>query len=161
MSLEISLRKKGDEEEAMSLNWLRNPFGLERWAEANVGKTDNSPENERLWHVLNNWNYGKSKEIDKCLFKEVVDGYWCIIRELEVGYFAFTLPMYRQFVEGKLRKRLEFSDWCYRRGHTEIAIKMEFFEDVATLDGYKEWFHRLVLFAEKLQEQGMEFYCSN
>ena len=161
MSLEISLRKKGDEEEAMSLNWLRNPFGLERWAEANVGKTDNSPENERLWYVCNNWNYGKSKEIDKCLFEQVVDKYWSAIQELEVGYFVFNLPMYRQFVEGELRKRLEFGDYKYRMGYTEIAIKMEFFEDVPTLDGYKEWFHRLVLFAEKLQDPNMEFHCSN
>ncbi|MEN6552765.1 MAG: hypothetical protein ABFC34_07755 [Methanobacterium sp.] len=35
MSLDIELSRNG--EEIREMNWLRNPFGLERWAECNVG----------------------------------------------------------------------------------------------------------------------------
>ena len=164
MSLEISLRKKGEGGVIMSLNWLRNPFGLEQWAESNTEIENTEIENtehERLRYVCNHWNYDKAKEIDKKLFKEVVDKYWAIIREVEVGRFVFDLPEYRQFVEGPIGKKLKYGDYKYRNGHTEIAIKMELFKDVLSLDGYKEWFLKLVVFAEKLQEEDIEFYCSN
>jgi signal peptidase I len=166
MSLEISLRDKETDEVVMSLNWLRNPFGLEQWAELNVGETGNSQKEERLWYVCNNWNYDRSKEIDKQLFKNVVDSYWVVLKNLGVGYFVFTLPEYRQFVEGLMGRNLEMKDYHYQKNHTEIAINMECFKndpslDTPSLEKYKEWFHRLVVFAEKLQEPCMEFHCSN
>ena len=86
MSLEISLRKKGEEDEIMSLNWLRNPFGLERWAAANTEKEN--VERGRLWYVCNHWNYDKAKKIDTRVFKEIIDKYWGVIRELREGCFG-------------------------------------------------------------------------
>jgi hypothetical protein len=167
MSLEIRLSDKKTDEEVMSLNWLRNPFGLERWAEANVCEIYVSKEEERLRYVCNHWNYDKSKEIDKQLFEKVVDNYWAVIKNLEVGYFAFNLPEYRQFVEGMIGKNLKMKDYRYRNNPTEIVINMELFKgefvftDSKGLEGYKGWFRQLVAFAEKLQEPDMVFYCSN
>ena len=161
MSLNISLRDKETDEEIMSLNWLRNPFGLERWAGDNVGEVINVPIRQRLGYVCNNWNYEKSNEIDRQLFKEVVDGYWTALQKREVGYFVFDLPEYRQFVEGDIGRKLEFEDYGYRKDHTEIAIKMECFCEYPSLQEYKEWFYQLVLFAEKLQDPNVVFHCSN
>ena len=166
MSIEISLRDKETDEEIMSLNWLRNPFGLERWAEDNlilyVGETAKLPEKKKLWYVCNNWNYENSDEIDRQLFKEVIDEYWMVLQKLEVGYFVFDLPEYRQFVEGVINgRKLEFENYRYQRDHTEIAIEMECFRNIPSLHGYKEWFYRLVLFAEKLQDPNVVFHCSN
>lgn len=154
-----------EEDEVISLNWLRNPFGLERWAELNVGEKVNLPENERLWDVCNRWTYDKSNEIDRKLFKKVVDIYWSKIQNLQVGYFVFDLPGYRQMVEGPVGMKLTRRYYEYRRDGADIAIRMECFKrdlslDNPTLEKWKEWFHRLVVFAEKLQDPNMEFYCS-
>lgn len=171
MSLNISLIGKETKEEVMSLNWLRNPFGLERWAESNVGDIVDIVvgtymelhEEQTLHYVCNHWCYDESDNIDRGQFKWIVDKYWDKIQELEVGYFVFDLPEYRQFVEGKLKRELDHSvgDFEYRKDNTEIAIKMELFEGTKSFDEYKQWFQQLVLFAERLQDADVEFDCSN
>ena len=163
MSLDISLIDKKTSEEVMSLNWFRNPFGLERWAESNVGEKTDMLEESRLWYVCNHWCYGESNNIDRKLFKQVVDEYWAKIQEIELGCFVFDLPEYRQFVEGKLKSGLDYfeGDFRYQEDNTKIAIRMDYFDDVKSLDEYKEWFQELVLFAERLQDADVEFDCSN
>ena len=163
MSLDISLIDKKTGKEVMSLNWLRNPFGLEQWAESNVGEKPDMLGKPTLYYVCNNWCYDESDNIDRKWFKRVVDRYWSEIRELKVGYFVFDLPEYRQFVEGKLKRELDYftEDFEYREDNTEIAIRMDCFDEAKSLDGYKEWFQQLVMFAEILQEADVEFDCSN
>ena len=163
MSLDISLIDEETGEEIISLNWLRNPFGLERWAESNVGEKLNVPGNKALWFVCNYWCYDGSDNIDRVRFKEVVDSYWAKVQEIEFGYFIFDLPEYRQFVEGKLKQGLDYSegDFRYQKDNTEIAIRMTCFNDVKSLDEYKGWFQQLVQFAERLQDTNVEFECSN
>ena len=100
MSLEIDLIEKETGNEVMSLNWLRNPFGLQTWAEDNVGMkivqrvrgiSGREELFEDLRYVCNHWSYEDSSDIDRGLFKQVVDTYWKEIQKLEVGYFVFNL----------------------------------------------------------------------
>lgn len=170
MSLDISVAV-GDEE--IALNWLRNPFGLCNWAEANV-----QPKTRRnLWYVCNHWAYDKAKRVNKPLFLEVVLAYWDAIQAMDRGYFVFDLPSYRQFIE-------PFVDYLPSRPHVmgdgqrwikdskyddhqRLMIPMEHFVSPvfhlgdASLDEYRRWFSRLVDLARLLQEHGAVFYCSN
>lgn len=163
MSLDISLIDKKTGKEVMSLNWLRNPFGLERWAESNVGEKTDMVGKPTLYYVCNNWYYDESGNIDRKWFKRVMDRYWTKIQEIEFGYFVFNLSEYRQFVEGKLKRGLDYfeGDFRYQKDNTEIAIRMDCFDEAKSLDEYKGWFQQLVLFAERLQDADVEFDCSN
>jgi hypothetical protein len=169
MSLDISIthKKSGD---SMDMNWLRNPFGLCNWAEANV-----HPKTKKdLWYVINHWNYEKSRRINRKLFKEVVDAYWAEIQKLEKGYFYFDLGSYMSFVQPHLSElpveRLFDQDRIKGGVFADdgrYGIPMEYFNKPAfhlsdaTLDRYKEWFSQLVEFAQMLQDKDYRFYCSN
>lgn len=170
MSLSISLYR--DNKEIMAMNWLRNPFGLERWASDNVPlqlKKD-------LWYVCNHWNYEKSNRINRQLFLDVVMQYWAGIKKLKEGYFFFSLPSYRQFVEGKTQYLDTMIGWAFggkrikgeKYVENRLAIPMwQFNEQVVDLGGqyqlddYKNWFKELVGFAKLLQDKRNRFYCSN
>lgn len=62
MSLNISLIDKKANIIISEMNWLRNPFGLCDWAEANVGDKIKIGKKD-LWYVCNHWNYKKSSKI--------------------------------------------------------------------------------------------------
>ena len=167
MSLDLTLYDKNDEE-VNWINWLRNPFGLERWAEANTKMADKLPLS--LYEVCNKWNYDKSAEIDRKLFKEIIDKYWEEVQKLERGYFFFDIASYRQFVEPynnliPKNKWGNYIDAKYEDG--EIKIPMEYFEPKefnlgrVSLENYKKWFKELVVFAEELQNEEYRFTCSN
>lgn len=190
MSLDIDLEDEHGNEVA-SMNWLRNPFGLERWAEGNVGdkfKLYNSKTDERvnLWYVCNRWNYdkgneinfGRDKDFNRILFKEVVDTYWEYLSKLKCGYFFFSVPLYQQFLGNKGFPLLFDNDgwivgsWMKNDDIADIAVPMRYFEDNNIVDlgsiackdilqGYKDWFLELVNFAVKLQDPDLRFYCSN
>lgn len=67
MSLDISLYTNNNEEVA-SLNWLRNPFGLERWAAANVKGVpfhSNGITEPDLYEICNKWTYDESPFITR------------------------------------------------------------------------------------------------
>ena len=166
--MSIDLHLYDGEEEIISLNWLRNPFGLCNWAEDNVG------DNLRLHYVCNEWTYGKSDQVNRPLFKQVVEEYWARIQKLDAGYFFFDLSSYRQFVEPHIAafpgKRL-FDIWSIdgskydQRGRLMIPMghfdRPEFDVFKPSLEGYREWFSELVRFAEKLQNEKHRFYASN
>jgi hypothetical protein len=101
MSLDISLYdigRSGEKYEVLSMNWLRNPFGLERWAETNAGVKVS--DDQSLYYVCNHWAYDNSIDHDdphhdnREFFKEVVDHYGNALhmrhRNGETFYFAFT-----------------------------------------------------------------------
>lgn len=170
MSLDISLSK--NEEEVISMNWLRNPFGLERWASDNT----NLNFKKDLWYVCNHWNYDKSSRVNRQMFQEVVLQYWEVVKELKDGYFYFDLPAYQQFVEpNKKYMELNFNNLGIKgeRYNTDkqddrrLAIPMwqfkhpEFHLQNCSLEYYKNWFNELVEFAELLQDKSYAFYCSN
>jgi hypothetical protein len=170
MSLDISVTV-GDEE--IDMNWLRNPFGLCNWAEANV-----QPKTRRsLWYVCNHWAYKKSGRVNKPLFLEVVLAYQDAIMALLRGYFVFDLPSYRSFIEpfmdylptqphvmGDERRWIKDSKYD---DHQRLMIPMEYFTHEVfhlarpSLAAYQEWFGRLVDLARLLQQPGAKFYCSN
>lgn len=201
MSLDIYLFDKDntdieDAPEIMWMNWLRNPFGLCNWAQDNVshvlgtefdksfylgdfphlkdlesGKTESN-----LHYVINHWNYDKSDEVDRKLFKDVVDEYWKIIEKFERGYFFFDLSSYVQFVEpnkssfplrdSPFDNRTYIESIFYDK-RIRMAIPMEYFKPACFnlgecgLEDYKKWFKKLVEFAELLQNPQYKFYCSN
>jgi len=173
MSLDISVSKDG--EELASINWLRNPFGLEQWAERNVGDKV-SHFGITLYDVCNNWAYDEAKNIDRKLFKDIVDLYWEEIRRLERGYFFFNfqeyvglIPYYHGFPVEKptFRNITEIKDAIWKGDL--YGIPQEYFHDDAkfhmgsfyTLGQYQSWFKVLVDLAELLQDPEIEFYCSN
>ena len=183
MSLDISLLKKPEGEikegqqleEIASMNWLRNPFGLCNWAEDNF-KAVGAKTDTELWYVINHWNYKDSPNVDKKLFKSVVDSYWKVLQKIDKGYFFFDVYCYIQFIEPH---RDKFPDefiaamdskkiaGLNHKLESKIGIPMEhFIPEIIDLGGmdlekYKNWFFELVKFAEKLQDEDVIFYCSN
>ena len=173
MSLDILLTKNG--EEISEMNWLRNPFGLCNWAMDNA-RPDLLQYPLGLWFVCNHWAYDKSSELNRVLFKGVVDAWWQIVRMLDIGYFKFDLPAYRQFIEDK-KYKLHTRDFAFGKiivgskydDDSNLLIPMEHFRDWdlgiknggTVLQHYKEWFLELVGFAELLQDEDTVFYCSN
>jgi hypothetical protein len=166
-------------EEVRSMNWLRNPFGLCNWAEDNFCYVGAKSDTE-LYYVVNNWAYDDSNKVDRKLFKSVVDGYWRVISKLSKGYFFFDVHSYIQFLEPKMHfiPREPFMNGESRIKNIvhlpdKIGLPMQYMtKDVITLslnddqtDGilqrYKDWFLELVKFAEELQDENLEFYCSN
>jgi hypothetical protein len=56
-----------------ALNWLRNPFGLERWAYYNTAhELADLPDDRTLYYVCNQWAYGTGFDVDRELFYAVV-----------------------------------------------------------------------------------------
>lgn len=168
MSLDIYLYGP-DSEEIASMNWLRNSFGLCTWAEDNVGEG----KDRALWHVINDWSYAKSSEVDRPLFLKVVSEYSAAVMKLEQGYFLFDLPGYIQFVEPykshlpkeRLFIGMEVIKGAKYVGH-RMAIPMQHFGSAFHLtdpsfERYKRWMGELLEFANLLQDTGNTFYCSN
>lgn len=183
MGLDISLYD--GEGEVVSMNWLRNPFGLRDWAEDNYqiatgtfGKPDDVPD---LWYVINHWNYAEGVNVDRALFKSVVDEYWSVLRGIEEGYFCFTLSGYINIIEphrgalpseniiagdSRFGRKIIGAKYVGERSE-RIAIPQRLFTSPVWnlgrrgLPDYLAWFHELVTFAEKLQDTRYRFYCSN
>ena len=171
MSLDISLYDKDDQPVA-EMNWLRNQYGLAIWAEDN---TVFDKHDLRL--IINKSAYAESVNVDRKLFKETVLKYWDQIKSLEKGYFYFKLSAYRQFIEG----RAEFLPGRYllmggkvwaidgssydKQGRIKIPVEHfshpVFDHDKPSLEKYKEWFYRLVEFAELLQNKDYSSHCTN
>jgi hypothetical protein len=154
MSLDITLTDRKTGEEIASMNWLRNPYGLCNWAEANYRYATKQPDPKKdLHYVINHWNYEKSSRVNRALFKQIVDEYWRVIKGLEKGYFFFDVWGYIQFIQPNLdlipqeeslfgTQRIVGAE---RLDH-EIGIPMEYFADRAFhlgksgLDEWKAWF---------------------
>ena len=183
MSLDIALYTDDPELPEVEMNWLRNPFGLRDWAEDNYRIATGAGEREiDLYHVINHWNYDRAEQVDRPLFKRVVDEYGAVLSGLDRGYFVFDLSGYIQFVEPHLSlinreyiipsapeigTRIAGSKYVGKGACSRLAIPQEHFAPRAfnlgrcTLDRYKEWFGELVRFAELLQDERYRFYCSN
>ena|SRR5579872_3619649 len=180
MSLDISV-SNATTEQAVELNWLRNPFGLERWARANylyVKKEEPKPD---LWGVINQWNYDKAEQVDKPVFLEVVKRYGEVILHLEKGYFWFDITAYLDFIRPHeallpwksfgLGENQRIAGAVYQ--HLTMGIPMEYLSspvfglsdeyrhDAHSLARYQAWYQQLIDFAEILQHPDSMFYCSN
>ena len=155
------------------LGWLRNPFGLCNWAEANAS---NKEDKVNLWDVCNNWSYSDSDNIDRKLFKSVVDEYHTRLLRLPYTYFKFNDANLRQFIhpyidyfplaiDGRIRGSL-FND-----EEDRVLIPLSYFDkvplDIKRNDSltmhehYFKWYSQLVEFAEQLQNESYRFYCTN
>lgn len=177
MSLDIALYDS-EGNVITEMNWLRNPFGLCQWAEDNAHYLWQAEPatNDQLWFVCNTWNYAKSEEVDRAHFKSVVDRYWDTLKGLEVTYYFFNLPAYRQFVESKIdhlpTNQLAFTDTLsiegskYDKEH-RLMIPVDLFKPSIfnlgnpSTEKQKQWMMELVDFADKLQDETCRFYCSN
>lgn len=176
MSLDISLCNKDDDSDYVSMNWLRNPFGLERWAEDNFKYATKDfaipvTLSASLWDVCNKWSYDDSEHVDRALFKHVVDVYNIEIKQLKVGYFWFDIYSLMQFVVPDYSRFPKDPRWNRILGshfhEDKLGIPQEYFgrvcggEKYCALSYYKKWFGELVEFAELLQDPAYVFYCSN
>ena len=177
MSLDISLCDT-DGDDIKSMNWLRNPFGLEQWAQGNfeyITKECVIILPFTLWDVCNQWNYEKSSEVDRPLFKFVVDVYAGVLKQLETGYFWFDIYGANQYIIPKAHS-LPFETMygvssikgrVYHKDSMGIPQKYckNLFDfgsrNAHTLEWYNDWFNQLVEFAELLQNTEYDFYCSN
>ncbi len=183
MSLDISVTNKRTDE-SMDMNWLRNPFGLCNWAEANFNyATESEPAYEQSLHyAINHWNYDKADQVDKPFFLEVVKRYGIVLHQLERGYFFFTEKGLEQFVWPcvgitsmiEIRRGQPPDIVRVGRGEEkEYGLPMEKFGDPCyhlsdkyrpnahTLTHYQDWYRELITFAERLQDPDAVFYCSN
>lgn len=123
MSLDISLydnSKPENEREVADMNWLRNPFGLERWAYWNTyHEFRERPEDRTLWHVCNHWAYDQSQFVDRELFYNVAWDYLNVLAhkyaEGQDFYFAFWNN--RLITEYVTRYREWFPNQPGTRGH--------------------------------------------
>lgn len=166
------------------MNWLRNPFGLCNWAEANYNYVTKQepPEEQRLWYVINHWNYSKSVDVDRKLFLDVVKRYGEVILSLTKGYYWFDVSGYIQFVEPHLSViprhdplaglgigdgSLRIVDSVYH--DRQIGIPVDYFNHACfglrhcndRLAKNQDWYRELMEFAEMLQDPETVFYCSN
>lgn len=184
MSLDITVHNP-ETDETKEMNWLRNPYGLERWARANylyIKKEEPSPD---LWDVCNQWNYDKSDQVDRPVFLQVVKQYGEVIMNLEKGYFWFDEGAQRQFLEPHMdllpasteKVLMQFGVEATVRidlwGKEHLGVPMCYFGSPVfglsdkyrptahTLERYKEWYQQLIDLAEMLQIPGTTFYCSN
>lgn len=112
MSLDIMLTHKRTGEEIISMNWLRNPYGLATWAEDNYqyathhNQHNHAPEQPaypskvgyRLYYVCNHWAYKSSSAVNRPLFKRVVDQYAEVLLSLDKAYYFFDTSSFIQFV---------------------------------------------------------------
>lgn len=171
--------------ESRDMNWRRNPYGLCNWSEANYNfRTESKPDDEseqRLWHVINNWNYDESDQVDRRLFLEVVQRYGrVLINDLQQGYFFFSERALEQFVMPHLSivpdmpigvapgvtitnpdKSKEYGLPMEYFGHPCFGLSDRHRPHAHTLEYYKQWFGELIAFAEMLQDPDAVFYCSN
>jgi len=152
--------------EVASIGWLRNPFGLEPWAESAIldrGIVPTDLLSTRRRRLVDTSITGRYQD-----FKEVVDLYWNVIASLESSFFAFDVGSYIQFVQPYLDlfpqddtlgvKRVTKSHYK----HHHIFIPMEYFGvsvfsikrygSMTLLGQYKQWFEELVEFATLLAE---------
>jgi len=190
MGVDISLLKWSgteNEEEIESMNWLRNPFGLCNWAVDNYvywckKKYDcysKNGKNNLLYHMLNCYAYDKGKKLDRKKFLEIVQTYYDLLNNIEEGYFFFDLNSYRQFIQPKYNtflKGYNYGDFRtihgekydkYNRNVLMIPqsefVNYECVHSIKTdmsLSKYKAWMRELLDFAEMLQDESLEFYCS-
>lgn len=172
MSLDIYVTNMRTGEQR-SMNWLRNPYGLCNWAEANYDyrteRKTNEESSDSLWYAINHWCYDTSEQVDKALFLAVVKRYGqVLLHDLPQGYFFFNERALDQFVKphfSEVPKGIAVS--CEK--HKEYGIPMEYFThlstvyrpDEHTLKHYQEWYAELVAFAELLRDPDSRYYCSN
>ncbi|BDA74393.1 hypothetical protein CAL7716_085590 [Calothrix sp. PCC 7716] len=169
MSLKIALYD--GEQEIISMNWTRNPFGLCRWAEDNFG-FDN-----HLWHVCNEWSYNKAHYIDRALFQQVVHSYYKRLHGHLDFYFYFNNTQFNQFIRNYLDYFPLSSNGIVGsvvQPDRRLAIPMHHFDEempemlqirrrkeITVCQQYRAWFGELMHFADLLQNANYSFYCSN
>lgn len=172
MSLNLYLYT--ETEEVASLNWLRNPFGLCQWAEDNFGGEG------MLYMVCNQWAYDNGANIDRTLFKSVVDNYWHQISESTTSYFWFNETQYNRFIKphekyfpGGILGRIIGSQvtpdnrvgiplsYFDKELPEPLSLKRRHQQDSTMKEIYVNWFKELVDFADKLQNTLYTFYCEN
>lgn len=162
----VTIERGDGDDRHLSTNWLRNPYGLCRWAEDNVGEAYHFHDRP-LWYVCNNWSYGDVDDLPRDRFHRVVTDYHDRIRGLDEGYFHFGLSSFIQFVApnfGRLPTdgfgRIEGAERL--EGGDTIAIPMEHFgapgfnvsarRADTMLGHYQAWFGELVEIAERVRD---------
>lgn len=182
MSLDLYLYDRETDEEVAWVNWLRNPFGLCNWAMDNVDHDLGA--SITLHRVCNMWSYDKGDDINRELFKTVVDDYGRCVMELKCGYFCFDDwgKALANFTSGNWSAPTCPDRWWpfdYLNDHKDVinlngklAIPQEWFSNPmqsdpfypawdASLVAYQAWYRQLMDFANLLQDDRYRFYCSN
>ena len=170
MGFDMSLSGEG---KYITMNWLRNPFGLTKWLEDNVERPETDLPSVNT--ICNRWTYSNSDKIDRELFLNVILSYKTGVEKLERGFYYFNLREYRCLVEPKAHlmekeskmlggtdiKGLEYAKDGRVRIPLEVYAKYPHAESHSTIEYYKKWFKELLDFAEQLQDKSLTFYCDN
>jgi hypothetical protein len=156
MSLDLTLyiEENGEEEIIADMNWLRNPFGLVNFVQSNLDEK----REPNLYYVCNEWSYSKGNQVDRKLFKEVVD--WYAERFLKLDKMYATFDSFRS-LKAQIPEIAFGEDLTY-----PAKIPIEKFEGYRgfrdnQIEFYKNWMRELQDFANKLQDERTIFYCSN
>jgi len=160
-----------------SMSWVRSPFGLENWAESNVGhlidKSDfDIPSDQKpLNYICNNWSYDNSNLINKDLFFKIIKTYLEAIQKLKKGYFYFkNIKVLNNYIPKKMQMEIKKRTYKARiKIYEKIKIDhdmyiklMEKYNDVDylffnknnyTLEHYKIWFIQLFSIAQLMIEK--------
>lgn len=158
--------------EYLEISWLRNPYGLCRWAQDNyLFAAETSPADEcSLDYVCNTWSYKQSAFVDRKRFLDVVRNYARVLLDLDRGFFFFSEEEVKVFLEPHT---LDISAITTFRCNGRLGIDQKHFSNPCfslnfisddtrhTLEHYQQWYVRLISMARMLQNPETEFYCSN
>lgn len=178
MGFDMSVSGPGDDD-SLWINWLRNPFGLERWAELNYRydkqrRGDKTEPPMTLWHACNDWN---TKEPPSRLqFYETVMHYWETISKLPDAFFFFGAADFVYLIVPKLSQfKMKFA-WSgsgfidgmvVLDGGKYVGLPHIYFRDGFDLGDkwgkadYQRWFEELVEIADKAHNHGWDVTVSN
>lgn len=162
MSLSISVWK--NDIALASINWFRNPLGLITVVERNLqARFVDDVLSDRginsLRDICGRWSYDEAKNIDRKLFKKVVDRYGELFLQIDDSEIFLEFRddnEFKQFMVGS------FVPICPVR-YKLTGRLIEHLNLRQSHDGeiYKTWMRELMRVADVLQDETTEFYCTN
>ena len=172
MGLDIDLCDS-DGHPICSINWLRNPFGLQRAVEDNLKKLGDARIADgkmTLYQVCNKWSYKESENVDRAVFLETVKTYYDAFNALEDVRLHFNLMEYCQFVQPRFDRLKKSYTGMWIDGYKieadgrmslPTSVSNALINQDCSFQFYKTWLGQLYDLAVKLQDPSTRVYCEN
>lgn len=166
MSCDIYLYDKFGNE-FLSMNWFRNPFGLLNWIKENTSVD--------MYDVVND-PANKNLAVDRELFLRQARQAYAEVAVLEKAFFKIPVDWVEKAHSSSFLHREYYIPWvAFERRNDEFGwVDVEVFGGLARegffgfgvtcgkiLRYYKDWTAELYRFALALQDEALEYYCSN
>lgn len=185
MSLDIYLYDRSDQE-VISMNWLRNPFGLIYVIQANTGVD--------MWGVINDNAYDNSHKVNRKEFLSLAQEAFKKMKALTDGFFLIPVTKLKDgrqkdnnniklikekiftkesehHIIYKIRWVDYFEHYCLRMCRSQYGRPCQDYRQYCTdwnlkaakepVKYYKDWTGELLEFATELQNPEYDYYCSN